>query len=62
LDLQHLNGVYIPFRASTLDKKDSAIDYYHTSRLAAEDAACIADIHFHPIEPVNFRIGLTAMV
>jgi len=33
-----------------LNRKDSAIDYYYTSRLPGEDAAGIADIHFHPIE------------
>jgi outer membrane receptor protein involved in Fe transport len=43
-----------------LDRKDSAIDYYYTSRLPGEDAAGIDDIHFHPVEPVNFRMSLTA--
>ena len=43
-----------------LNRKDSAIDYYYTSRLPGEDEAGIGDIHFHPIEPINFRMSLTA--
>jgi hypothetical protein len=43
-----------------LNRKDSAIDYYYTSRLPGESDTGIADIHFHPIEPVNFRMSLTA--
>ena len=43
-----------------LNRKDSAIDYYYASRLPGEDAAGINDIHFHPVEPVSFRIGLAA--
>jgi outer membrane receptor protein involved in Fe transport len=41
------------------DRRDSAIDYYYTSRLANEPAgAAIDDIHFHPIESRSFRITL----
>ena len=43
-----------------LNRKDSAIDYYYTSRLPGEPAAGVNDIHFHPVEPISFRIGLTA--
>ena len=43
-----------------LNRKDSAIDYYYTSRLPGEPAAGVDDIHFHPVEPISFRIGLTA--
>ncbi|MCD2448827.1 TonB-dependent receptor [Methylicorpusculum oleiharenae] len=43
-----------------LDRKDSAIDYYYPSRLPGEDAAGIDDVHFHPIEPMSFRISLKA--
>lgn len=43
-----------------LNRKDSGIDYYYTSRLPGEDEAGIADIHFHPVEPINFRMSLTA--
>jgi len=42
-----------------LNRKDSAIDYYYTSRLQGEAAAGVDDIHFHPVEPINFRIGIT---
>lgn len=43
-----------------MNRQDSGIDYYYTSRLPGEDAAGINDIHFHPVEPVNFRLGITA--
>jgi outer membrane receptor protein involved in Fe transport len=43
-----------------LDRKDSAIDYYYPSRLPGEDAAGIDDVHFHPVEPMSFRISLKA--
>ncbi len=43
-----------------LNRKDSAIDYYYTSRLPGEPAAGVSDIQFHPIEPISFRMGLTA--
>lgn len=42
-----------------LNRKDSAIDYYYTSRLQGEAANGVDDIHFHPVEPINFRIGIT---
>ncbi|MGZ8227918.1 MAG: TonB-dependent receptor [Methylococcaceae bacterium] len=41
-----------------LDRQDSAIDYYYESRLRNE-ASPVNDIHFHPIEPVSFRMSLT---
>jgi hydrogenase/urease accessory protein HupE len=43
-----------------LNRKDSAIDYFYTSRLPGEAAAGLDDIHFHPTELISFRIGLTA--
>ena len=43
-----------------LNRKDSAIDYFYMSRLPGEAAAGVDDIHFHPTEPISFRIGLTA--
>ena len=47
-----------------LNRKDSSIDYYYPSRLAGEapgpDDGGYNDIHFHPVEPISFRIGLTA--
>ncbi len=43
-----------------LNRKDSAIDYYYTSRLPGEAAEGVDDIHFHPTEPINAQITLTA--
>jgi hydrogenase/urease accessory protein HupE len=43
-----------------LNRKDSAIDYFYTSRLPGEPAEGVGDIHFHPVEPIGFRLGLTA--
>ncbi len=42
------------------NRKDSAIDYYYTSRLPGEPAAGIEGTHFHPIESRSFRINLIA--
>lgn len=42
-----------------LNREDSAIDYYYASRLPGE-AGAVDDIHLHPVEPVNFRIGVSA--
>jgi hypothetical protein len=36
----------------------SQIDYYYVSRLPGEPAEGIADRHFHPVEPVAFRLSL----
>lgn len=36
----------------------SQVDYFYTSRLRGE-AAGVADRHFHPVEPVAFRLTLT---
>ena len=48
-----------------LNRKDSAIDYYYESRLRREvlgpgSSGGYNDIHFHPVEPVSFRIAVTA--
>lgn len=40
------------------DRKDSAIDYYYTSRLPSEASAGVDDVHFHPIESRSFRLNL----
>jgi hydrogenase/urease accessory protein HupE/outer membrane cobalamin receptor len=42
-----------------LNRKSSAIDYYYASRLAGEAREGVNDIHFHPVEPISFRVGLT---
>ena len=33
-------------------------DYYYVSRLPGEPAAGVADRHFHPLEPLAFRLTL----
>lgn len=47
-----------------LNRGDSAIDYYYASRLPGEapgpDEGGYNDIHFHPVEPLSFRLGLSA--
>jgi outer membrane receptor protein involved in Fe transport len=43
-----------------LNRDDHEIDYYYTSRLPGEPAAGLDDIHFHPVEPISFRVALTA--
>jgi outer membrane receptor protein involved in Fe transport len=42
------------------DRKDSDIDYYYASRLKGEPDGGVNDIHFHPVEPRNFRLTLRA--
>ena len=37
------------------NNRDSAIDYYYTSRLPGEPAGGVNDIHFHPLESRSFR-------
>ncbi len=41
-----------------LNTQASQIDYYYVSRLPGEPAAGVADRHFHPIEPLAFRLTL----
>ena len=41
-----------------LDSKDNDITYFYTSRLPGEPAAGVDDIHFHPVEPRQFRVSL----
>ncbi|MGZ5577665.1 MAG: TonB-dependent receptor domain-containing protein [Methylobacter sp.] len=43
-----------------LNRKDDGITYFYTSRLAGESLAGIDDFHFHPVEPISFRMGFTA--
>ena len=42
------------------DRKANTIDYFYTSRLVGEPAAGTDDIHFHPVEPREFRFTVTA--
>lgn len=43
-----------------LNRRDSGIDYYYVSRLPGEPAAGVGDVHFHPIEPLSFRMSVSA--
>jgi hydrogenase/urease accessory protein HupE len=43
-----------------LDRQDDGITYYYGSRLPGESSAGADDFHFHPVEPVSFRMGFTA--
>lgn len=42
-----------------LDRKDDGITYFYESRLSPT-APASQDFHFHPVEPVSFRLGFTA--
>ena len=42
------------------NRKDSAIDYFYTSRLPGEPDSGVDDIHFHPIESRSFRLNMVA--
>jgi len=42
-----------------LDRDDSEIDYFYESRLSGEPAG-VDDIHFHPVDPLSFRLSLAA--
>ncbi len=41
-----------------LNTQASQIDYYYVSRLPGEPAEGVTDRHFHPIEPLAFRLTL----
>ena len=43
-----------------LNREDDGITYFYGSRLPGENAAGHDDYHFHPVEPVSFRMGFTA--
>lgn len=43
---------------NVLDARASDIQYYYASRLPGEIASGAADVHFHPVEPRQFRISL----
>ena len=44
---------------SRFDQRSSEIDYFYTSRLPGEPAGGVNDVHFHPVTPREFRLGLT---
>lgn len=41
------------------DTDANDIEYYYESRLPGEPAAGIADVHYHPMEPLSLRTGIT---
>ena len=43
-----------------LDQRADDITYFYTSRLPGEPAVGAADFHFHPVEPIQARIALSA--
>jgi len=51
---------YSPTDWLTVDADLSfSIDYYYESQLRNE-AAPVSDTHFHPVEPISFRLSLSA--
>lgn len=42
------------------NSRDNDITYFYASRLPGEPAGGVEDIHFHPVEPRNFRVSLRA--
>ena len=42
-----------------LNRANDDIAYYYTSRLPGEPAAGVNDVHLHPAEPRQVRVGLT---
>ena len=45
---------------NALDTRADDITYYYPSRLPGEPAGGVSDFHFHPIEPIQARVALTA--
>jgi hydrogenase/urease accessory protein HupE len=43
-----------------LNREDDGITYFYGSRLPGERNSGVDDFHFHPVEPVSFRMGFTA--
>ncbi len=44
---------------NVFDEKHSDIQYFYTSRVSGEPLDGIGDVHFHPAEPRQVRLGLT---
>ena len=42
-----------------LDRRDHDIDYYYQSRVSSGGGA-VTQTHFHPVEPIQARFGVTA--
>lgn len=44
---------------NVFDTDANDIEYYYESRLPGEPAAGVADVHYHPMEPLTVRAGIT---
>jgi hypothetical protein len=44
---------------NALNETSSDIQYFYTSRLGGEAAGGVGDVHFHPAEPRQLRVGLS---
>jgi hypothetical protein len=44
---------------NVFDEEHSDVQYFYSSRLAGEPVGGVDDIHFHPSEPREFRVGLS---
>jgi hypothetical protein len=53
------NGVKLTLDAlNLLNTQADQISYFYASRLPGEPAAGVNDVHFHPVEPLAFRLTL----
>ena len=43
---------------NVLGARASDIQYFYASRLAGEPAGGVEDVHFHPVEPRQIRLGV----
>ncbi len=58
----HLGSVALSLDVlNLLNSKDNDITYFYASRLPGEPADGVEDIHFHPMEPRQVRLGLRYM-
>jgi outer membrane receptor protein involved in Fe transport len=46
-------GVY-----NLLNKKANAMEYWYVDRLPGEPSTGVADLHFHPLEPISARLSI----
>lgn len=53
------NGIKLTLDAlNLLNTQADQIDYYYPSRLSGEPEGGVNDVHFHPVEPLAFRLTL----
>jgi hypothetical protein len=41
-----------------LNNHSNAMEYWYVDRLPGEAASGVADIHFHPLEPISARLSV----